>query len=84
MAVAAIEAMHLKGLRAEWERRYGAAPRHRSVDLLRRVLAWRVQTDVLGGFDAVTLKLPMRDTAVPNLKAVPRHAPCARVGGPHP
>lgn len=38
-AVAAIAAMPLAELRIEWERRYGAAPRHRSADLLRRVLA---------------------------------------------
>lgn len=60
-AVAAIAAMPLAELRIEWERRYGAAPRHRSVDLLRRVLAWRVQADVHGGFDATTRKLLARD-----------------------
>jgi hypothetical protein len=60
-AVTAIAAMPLAELRIEWERRYGAAPRHRSVDLLRRVLAWRVQADVHGGFDATTRKLLARD-----------------------
>ena len=53
-AVAAIAAMPLRELRTEWERRYGDAPRHRSADLLRRVLAWRVQADVYGGLDATT------------------------------
>ncbi len=66
-AVAAIASMDLTGLRAEWERRYGAAPRHRSVDLLRRVLAWRVQADLLGGFDATTLKLLVRSDVAANL-----------------
>jgi Protein of unknown function (DUF2924) len=56
-AVAAIAQMTLAELRKEWERRYGAAPRHRSADLVRRVLAWRVQADALGGLDATTLKL---------------------------
>lgn len=62
-AVAAIAAMPLAELRLEWERRYGAAPRHRSAELLRRVLAWRVQADALGGFDGVTLELLAKDSA---------------------
>lgn len=49
--------MPLAELRKEWERRYGAAPRHRSADLLRRVLAWRIQADVYGGFDAATRRM---------------------------
>lgn len=60
-AVAAIASMSLAELRSEWERRYGAAPRHRSTDLLRRVLAWRVQADVHGGLDATTRKLLARE-----------------------
>lgn len=60
-AVAAIAAMPLADLRVEWERRYGAAPRHRSAELLRRVLAWRVQADVFGGLDATTRKLLVRE-----------------------
>ncbi|MFN4359041.1 MULTISPECIES: DUF2924 domain-containing protein [Sphingopyxis] len=60
-AVAAIAAMPLAELRIEWERRYGAAPRHRSAELLRRVLAWRVQADVEGGLDATTRKLLVRE-----------------------
>jgi len=60
-AVAAIASMSLVELRGEWERRYGAAPRHRSADLLRRVLAWRVQADVHGGLDAATKKLLARE-----------------------
>lgn len=56
-AVAAIATMSLQELRVEWERRYGAAPRHRSADLIRRVLAWRVQADAYGGFDAATRRL---------------------------
>ncbi|MGN6594677.1 DUF2924 domain-containing protein [Sphingopyxis terrae] len=60
-AVAAITSMSLAELRCEWERRYGAAPRHRSADLLRRVLAWRVQADVYGGLDAATKKLLARE-----------------------
>ena len=59
--VAALTTMSLKDLRVEWERRYGAAPRHRSADLLRRVLAWRIQADAYGGFDAATRRMLEKD-----------------------
>ena len=62
--VAALTTMALADLRKEWERRYGAAPRHRSVDLLRRVLAWRMQADVYGGFDATTRRMIEKDGPV--------------------
>jgi hypothetical protein len=55
--VAALTTMSLAELRQEWERRYSATPRHRSTDLLRRVLAWRIQADVHGGFDAATRRM---------------------------
>jgi hypothetical protein len=70
-AVEAIAAMDLRELRIEWERRYGAAPRHRSADLLRRVLAWRVQADVHGGLDAPTIKKINRADLVQNLAPKP-------------
>lgn len=69
-AVAALTSMTLKDLRMEWERRYGAAPRHRSADLLRRVLAWRIQADVYGGFDAPTQRLLQKDHG--ELKIAPK------------
>jgi hypothetical protein len=62
--VAALTTMSLHDLRTEWERRYGAAPRHRSADLLRRVLAWRIQADVHGGFDAATRRMIEKDGPV--------------------
>jgi hypothetical protein len=62
--VAALAAMSLADLRKEWERRYGAAPRHRSVDLLRRVLAWRIQADVHGGLDAAARRMIEKDGPV--------------------
>ena len=62
--VAAIAVMSLGELRIEWERRYGAAPNHRSADLLRRVLAWRVQADVYGGFDVATRRMIEKDGPV--------------------
>ena len=63
--VAALTTMSLKELRVEWERRYGAAPRHRSADLLRRVLAWRMQADIYGGLDAATRRMIKNDGPVP-------------------
>lgn len=56
-AVSALGAMSLGELRAEWQRRYGPPPRHRSAELLRRVLAWRIQADVHGGLDAPTRRM---------------------------
>jgi hypothetical protein len=47
----------LPELRVEWERRYGAAPRLRSPDLLCRMLAWRIQAAEESGLDQVTRKL---------------------------
>ena len=58
--VAAIGGMALEDLREEWRRRYGAPPRLRSVPIMRQLLAWRVQADVLGGLDAHTKRLLVR------------------------
>lgn len=51
-----LEDARLQDLRKEWEQRYGAAPRLRSPDLLRRMLAWRIQADTYGGLDVATRK----------------------------
>ena len=51
-AARSFETMGLEALRAEWRRRYGAPPTLRSVQLLRHMLAWRVQADAMGGLDA--------------------------------
>jgi len=52
--VRALARLDLDGLRAEWRRRYGAPPRLRSVDLLARLLAWRIQSEAFGDLDAQT------------------------------
>ncbi|UVI39196.1 DUF2924 domain-containing protein [Qipengyuania spongiae] len=52
-----LETADLRDLRDEWERRYGAAPRLRSADLLRRTLAWRIQAGAEGGLDRATRRL---------------------------
>jgi hypothetical protein len=52
--VGALTGLDLEGLRAVWRHRYGAPPPLRSVELLRLVLAWRIQADALGGLDRET------------------------------
>ena len=59
-----IGTMDLEALRSEWRRRYGAPPRLRSVPILRQLLAWRVQAEVLGGLDAGSRKALARTGAV--------------------
>jgi hypothetical protein len=52
-----LQAAGLQELRGEWERRYGAAPRLRSPDLLRRILAWRIQAADEGGLDRAARRM---------------------------
>ncbi|RDV02452.1 DUF2924 domain-containing protein [Sphingorhabdus pulchriflava] len=55
--VASLQSMTLSELRMLWAARFGAPPKQRSVELLRRVLAWRLQAEAFGGLDAVTVRL---------------------------
>nr|WP_293376267.1 DUF2924 domain-containing protein [Phenylobacterium sp.] len=59
----ALEVMDLEALRDEWRRRIGPPPKVRSVDLLRRILAWRIQAEMCGGLDAETRRA-LRSTRV--------------------
>lgn len=52
--VRALERLDLEGLRAEWRRRCGPPPKVRSPELVRLSLAWRIQSEALGGLDVVT------------------------------
>lgn len=54
--VAEIESLDLDRLRHFWRERYGAPPPLRSEPIMRQLLAWRVQAQVLGGLDADTRK----------------------------
>lgn len=54
--VAELAARDLEGLRDMWRQRYGAAPSLRSVPLLRRLLAWRLQAEAYGGLDPSTTR----------------------------
>ncbi|HRD44847.1 MAG TPA: DUF2924 domain-containing protein [Caulobacter sp.] len=50
--VRALEGLDLERLRAEWRRRYGAPPKLRSPELLGLMLAFRIQSEALGGLPA--------------------------------
>jgi len=49
--------LSLSELRKEWQLCFGPAPEHRAGDLLRRVLAWRIQAEAYGGLDATKKRL---------------------------
>lgn len=51
--VAALDDMHLQELRDTWRERFGAPPTFRSTEMLRLLLAWRIQAVALGGLDKV-------------------------------
>ena len=74
--VRSLEAAGLTTLRSEWRRRYGAPPKLRSVELLRRMLAWRIQADAFGGFDAATRRALAGSSPV---QARPSAAPGTRL-----
>jgi hypothetical protein len=49
-----LETLNLEGLRSFWRERYGAPPTNRSPELLRYMLAWRIQATANGGLDRAT------------------------------
>lgn len=63
--VRALERLDIHGLREEWRRRYGEPPKMRSTELLARLLAWRIQSEALGGLDAATIRLLKSDRLPP-------------------
>lgn len=54
--VGALARLDLSALRERWEHRFGPAPRIRSVELFRLMLAWRLQAEVSGGLDPAIRK----------------------------
>ena len=52
--VQALTRLDLEGLRGVWRQRWGAPPRLRSPELLRRAIAWRIQAAAFGDLDAQT------------------------------
>lgn len=55
--VASLQSMSLAELRTFWAGRFGAPPKVRAPNMLRQVLAWRIQADAYGGLDAATIRL---------------------------
>ncbi|MBX7528638.1 DUF2924 domain-containing protein [Qipengyuania vesicularis] len=56
--------MGLDELRDQWRRRYGAPPPLRSVPIMRQMLGWRIQAEVLGGLDLSTRRALARSGPV--------------------
>jgi hypothetical protein len=52
--VASFEHLDLHRLRNKWRERFGAPPKFRSTEMLRLLLAWRIQAVALGGLDRDT------------------------------
>jgi len=52
--VQALDRLDLEGLRDVWRRRWGVAPKIRSPELLRLMIAWRIQSEAYGALDAAT------------------------------
>ena len=71
----ALERLDLRGLRDVWRDRWGTAPKLRSVDLLRRIIAWRIQAAAYGGLAPET-RVRLRSTSMPR---IPLPKPGARL-----
>lgn len=52
--IEALSGLDLTGLRKLWTAQFGATPKLRSAELLRQLLAWRLQAAALGGIDRDT------------------------------
>jgi hypothetical protein len=62
--VSALEAMRLAELREFWRGQWGAPPKLRSVQLLRFIIAWRLQAAVEGGLASPT-RARLRHNGIP-------------------
>ena len=62
--VRALDALDLDGLRSVWRTRFGPAPKLRSVELLRLMLAWRLQARATGGLDLAVRRALERRGAI--------------------
>lgn len=65
-----LEKLDLDELREEWRRHYGAPPLLRSSDLLRLMLAWRLQAAQEGGLGREVLRL-LRQSASKQTASLP-------------
>jgi len=62
--VRALENLDLEGLRTVWASCFGPVPKLRSAELLRHLLAWRLQAKASGGLDRDTRRALARSGAV--------------------
>jgi hypothetical protein len=62
--VEALARLDLHQLRHEWQQRFGPVAMFRSTELLRLMLAWRIQATALGGLDPDTRKVLVRKGVV--------------------
>jgi hypothetical protein len=60
-----LETAGLEELRAAWRRHVGVPPKLRSPQLLRQILAWRLQVKAHGSFDPRTRTLLLREPKGP-------------------
>ena len=81
--IAALAGKGIDSLRDAWRQRFRApAPRIQSADILRRLLAWKIQAEIFGGLDAETVselkrarkaiadgKSPVSQSSTSNLRA---------------
>jgi hypothetical protein len=63
-----LEALDLHALREVWRGRWGAPPRLRSPELLRFMIAWRLQVAVFGDLDAETRRMLRRPPSKPKAR----------------
>ena len=54
--IALLETLDLEALRALWQQRFGSRVRLRSPEILRLLIAWRLQAAALGGLDPETAR----------------------------
>ena len=62
--VEALSRLDLHQLRDEWQQRFGPVAMFRSTELLRLMLAWRIQATALGGLDPDTRRVLARKGVV--------------------
>ena len=62
--IRSLEGVGLSELRRLWTARLGPPPKLRSEELLRLMLAWRLQAEPLGGFTPETRRLLTRRGAI--------------------
>jgi hypothetical protein len=64
--LSALEHLDLQGLREVWRNRWDAAPKLRSIGLLRRIIAWRIQAAAYGGLASDT-RARLRSKSMPRI-----------------